>query len=309
MLSRHVLLVPILAVLLLFVSPFTIDAQDAATPQSAPTTTIDPGPRGILEQCVLPSVKIEAVKDMNGFAIRGSGSGTLLNGRYILTANHVIEGATEISALILPDETRVPCEVICHGDMGNADFAILEMDLTPPEAEGALLPSRDVAEIELEHFAEVITPEDFANLATGEELFSAGYPLGGEIHLTRGMLCAKVDGFYTTSCPVIYGNSGGGIYNANHKLVGVLVRIAVSRGVPITHISFMVPISTVWEAVEAEGCSFVWTGEAPPEETTPEPEEPEDESDEDSSAEDHTLNIGPYESILIADLRGMIRED
>lgn len=289
----------IVAVMLAFVlGALPGGAAEADRGDNQPLSALTPATNTYLEKIVFPTVKIECTVEIYGHEATSSGSGSILNSRYILTAYHVVDTAIDITAIVQPNETRVPCTVVCHGDLDSLDYAILQMDRTPPETSGLIVPGNDAPEIEIEHFVDVISPESFGNLATGQEVVIAGHPLGGEIHITEGRLCAKTNGFYSTSAPVIHGNSGGPVFTDDYQLVGVLVRVAVSRGVPITHINFFVPLSSIKEDMHDKGFDFVWAGEAPPPAPEEDQVEPEDTPEEDEESS-NILMIGRYETITL----------
>jgi len=310
MFARNACLLSVM-LLLFAVAPFS-SAQSAR--DDVPLSAITPSQNGLIEKCILPSVKIVSVKDRDGVDVRSSGSGTVLNEKYILTAAHVVDDAVDIFAYISPDNIEVPCTIVCRGDMAAVDYAILEVGSSYLD-NGALLPGVDREIFQPEYFAEIISEGSFDDLSTGQDLFAVGYPLGGEVHITKGMLCAAVDGFYTTSVPVIYGNSGGAVFSSDYRLVGIVVRIAISGWTPISHISFIVPISSIWADVESQGCDYIWEADPAPEPTEPIPEEPQDidpeqepddEGDEETEPEepaDHTLAIGPYLTIPLIVVR------
>jgi len=287
---------------LMFIPIGYTQTNPTVPPVSTEEVEIIDGCDTLVENCILPSVKV--VTD------RGRGSGTIINERYILTACHVIDDATEINILLQPEMEAIPCEVVIKGDLADRDYAILKVKEEEEEAlSGVLLPEvaeEEEEEILFENYANVISAEDFENLRTGDDLFAVGYPLGGELHITKGVLCSASNGFYSTSACVIYGNSGGGIYTEDNRLFGVVVRIAVSGWTPISHVSFVVPISNVRADIHEHEMDFIWDGELPPEsdEEEAEPEEEEAEPEEGAAF----LQIGSYDTILL-DMMYELRRD
>jgi len=269
---------------------------------SAPLSAITPSSSTFLEKTILPTVQIVSTIDVGGLPMMGKGSGIILNERYILTAYHVVDNAIAIKAILQPDGTELSCTLVCHGDLGALDYAILQMHTSIESDSGAIIPGDSASEIDIAYFADVMSPESFEDLVTGQSITIVGYPLGGEIHITDGRLCAKTNGFYTSSAPVINGNSGGPVFTDN-QLIGILVRVATSRGVPITHMNFFVPLDAIQADMHEAGNDFVWAGELPPEpEVTPEDDAAED-SDEPTADLDlnerGALVIGRYDTIFL----------
>lgn len=55
----------------------------------------------------------------------------------------------------------------------------------------------------------------------GDIIYSVGNPLGILRTISKGILSAKDEGFYICDNTTTYGNSGGGLFNANGELIGV----------------------------------------------------------------------------------------
>jgi len=290
---------------LMFIPIGYTQTNSTVPPVSTEEVEIIDGCDTLVENCILPSVKV--------VTNRGRGSGTIINERYILTACHVVKDATEISILLQPSMEEIPCEIVIMGDLADLDYAILKVKEEEEEAlRGVLLPevgeNDEEEEFLFENSANVISTEDFENLKTGDDLFAVGYPLGGELHITKGVLCSASNGFYSTSACVIYGNSGGGIYTSDNRLFGVVVRIAVSGFTPISHVSFVVPMSNVRADIHENGMDFIWEGELPPEPEEGE-EGPEEGQEEAGPEEEATfLQIGSYNTILLDDMYELRRD-
>jgi len=73
--------------------------------------------------------------------------------------------------------------------------------------------------------------------------------------------------YFCSSAPTIYGNSGGSLYLADTgELIGVPARITVAgsmfgAGSPITHLSYAIPITSVYKFIEDEIFSFIYDSE------------------------------------------------
>ena len=184
---------------------------------------------------VLPSV-VEVTTEqvtMNAFLGQyvesGAGSGVIISADgYIITNNHVISGASTIK-VTTSDGTQYDATVI--GADSQTDIAVLKID-----ASGLT--------------AAVIG--DSETLAVGDYVIAVGNPLGtlgGTV--TDGIISAldrgvTVNGqnmtLLQTNAAVSPGNSGGGLFNANGELVGVVN--AKSADSDAEGIGFAIPIDT-----------------------------------------------------------------
>ena len=143
---------------------------------------------------------------------KGLGSGIIVStDGYILTNNHVIEGADDIT-VILPGGREFEAELI-GADAGESgtDLAVLKID-------GADLP--------------VLKFGDSDALEVGEWVVAIGTPFGLSQTVTRGIVSAKGrsnqlghrvlhEDFIQTDTPINRGNSGGALINVRGELVGV----------------------------------------------------------------------------------------
>ncbi len=141
----------------------------------------------------------------------GLGSGVIVSSDgYILTNNHVVEGADELKVL-LPDDREFIAKVI--GTDPKTDVAVVKID-------SEKLP--------------VITLADSAKIRVGDVVFAVGNPLGIGQTVTMGIVSAKGravpgladDGvayqdFIQTDAAINMGNSGGALVDAKGRLVGI----------------------------------------------------------------------------------------
>jgi serine protease Do/serine protease DegQ len=141
----------------------------------------------------------------------GLGSGVIVSpDGYILTNNHVVEGADELKVL-LPDDREYIAKVI--GTDPKTDVAVVKI-------EADKLP--------------VITLADSAKIRVGDVVFAVGNPLGIGQTVTMGIVSAKGraipgladDGvayqdFIQTDAAINMGNSGGALVDAKGRLVGI----------------------------------------------------------------------------------------
>lgn len=148
----------------------------------------------------------------------GIGSGVIISeDGYILTNNHVIEGADEIT-VTLSNERKYKAQLIGRDaggtQVGGTDLAVLKI-----EAEGlSKLPFGDSDALEV-----------------GEWVVAIGNPLNFSQTVTRGIVSAKsrtgfsnikYGDFIQTDAPINRGNSGGALINIRGELVGINTIIA-----------------------------------------------------------------------------------
>lgn len=169
---------------------------------------------------------------------QGFGSGVILSGDgYIVTNNHVIEGAQKI-AVILNDNREFEAKLV--GADPTTDLAVLKID-------GTNLPW--------------LRYGDSDALRLGEWVLAVGNPFNLTSTVTAGIVSAKarnigintadysIESFIQTDAAVNPGNSGGALVNQRGELVGINTAIA-SRTGSFAGYSFAVPISIVRKVVE-----------------------------------------------------------
>lgn len=168
----------------------------------------------------------------------GSGSGVIVSSEgYIVTNNHVIDGASEIE-VILNDNSKYTAKIV------GAD------------------PSTDIAVLKIE--AANLQPIALGNsddLRIGEWVLAVGNPFNLTSTVTAGIVSAKarninilsdrtskdnvpIESFIQTDAAVNPGNSGGALVNTQGELVGINTAIASQTG-SYTGYSFAVPVNLV----------------------------------------------------------------
>ena len=139
----------------------------------------------------------------------GFGSGVIISADgYIVTNNHVIEGADEISVK-LNDSREFVGRII--GTDPNTDLALVK--------------------IEAEDELPTIPVGDSDALKVGEWVLAVGNPFNLNSTVTAGIVSAKarslgvynngIESFIQTDAAINQGNSGGALVNANGELVGI----------------------------------------------------------------------------------------
>ena len=187
----------------------------------------------------------------------GLGSGVIVSpSGYILTNNHVIEGADEIE-VSLNDARKARAKVI--GTDPETDLAILKIDLDK-------LP--------------VIVLGSSEALEIGDQVLAIGNPFGVGQTVTSGIISALgrnqlginvFENFIQTDAAINPGNSGGALVDTQGRLLGINTAI-FSRSGGSLGIGFAIPVSTarqVLDSILKDGqVTRGWIGVEPQELTT-----------------------------------------
>lgn len=151
---------------------------------------------------------------------KASGSGVIISeDGYIVTNNHVVDGANEIT-VTLNDRKNYKGKVV--GTDPNTDLALIKID------------GKDLPVMPLGNSDEV---------RLGQWVLAIGYPLNLDVTVTQGIISAKsrniginrqgaapVEAFLQTDAAVNPGSSGGALVNTNGELVGINAAIASPTG-------------------------------------------------------------------------------
>jgi serine protease DegQ len=185
------------------------------------------------------------------------GSGVIVSSEgYVLTNNHVIEGADDIQ-LVLADGRRLHATV--RGNDPESDLAVLKAD-------GKDLPA--------------ITFGKLDNVQVGDAVLALGNPFGFGNTVTHGIVSAlgrnhlginRFEDFIQTDAAVNPGNSGGALVDSTGSLIGVNSAIFSQSG-GSQGIGFAIPVSlarNVLEQIIRDGeVTRGWLG-IEPQEVTP----------------------------------------
>ena len=170
----------------------------------------------------------------------GLGSGVIVSpDGYILTNNHVVEGADELN-VALPDDREFKAKVI--GTDPKTDIAIIKIDAQN-------LPT--------------VTLADSDKLRVGDIVFAIGNPLNVGQTVTMGIVSALgrknlhllddvggYENFIQTDAPINMGNSGGALVDAKGRLVGINSAIMSTTNGSMG-IGFAVPINLAANVMES----------------------------------------------------------
>ncbi len=158
------------------------------------------------------------------------GSGVVVSpDGYILTNNHVVEGATDIK-VSLSDRREFTAKVI--GADAKTDVAVLKIDATN-------LPALTIA--------------DSSKVQVGDVVFAIGDPFGIGETATMGIVSATNRGFngaiegyedfIQTDAAINHGNSGGALIDLHGDLIGINTAILPGNGGGNQGIGFAIPIN------------------------------------------------------------------
>lgn len=151
---------------------------------------------------------------------RASGSGVIISSDgYIVTNNHVVDGATDIS-VTLNNRKNYKAKVV--GKDANTDIALIKID------------AKDLP---------VINIGNSDDVKLGQWVMAVGYPLNLDVTVTQGIVSAKsrnigintratapVESFIQTDAAVNPGSSGGALVNTNGELIAINSAIASPTG-------------------------------------------------------------------------------
>jgi len=168
---------------------------------------------------------------------RASGSGVLIsNDGYIVTNNHVVEDADEITVTTANRKTYKGTVVATDK---NTDIAVIKID-------GTNLP--------------YLVYGNSDDVKLGQWVLAIGYPLNLDVTVTAGIISAKarsiginkgdhpLESFIQTDAAVNPGNSGGALINTAGELIGINSAIASPTG-SYAGYSYAIPVNIVKKIV------------------------------------------------------------
>ena len=149
----------------------------------------------------------------SGFVISADG--------YIVTNNHVIEGADEIEIEFFPGEGQpaqlLPAELV--GTDPNTDIAVLKVEYDSP--------------LDFVEFGD----SDAVGSRVGDWVLAMGNPLGQGFSVSAGIVSARnralsgtYDDYIQTDAAINRGNSGGPLFNMDGDVIGVNTAILSPNG-------------------------------------------------------------------------------
>ena len=167
---------------------------------------------------------------------RSLGSGVIVSPEgYILTNNHVVDGATDIR-VTLSDKREFKATIV--GTDPKTDVAVLRV-------ESANLPA--------------VTIGDSSKVQVGDYALAIGDPFGVGQTVTMGIVSAKgranlgiedYEDFIQTDAPINPGNSGGALVNDRGELIGINTAILSHGSGGNEGIGFAVPINLARQVMD-----------------------------------------------------------
>ena len=172
---------------------------------------------------------------------RATGTGVVITSDGdILTNDHVVDGADNVSVLFAGDTEPTPATVLAV-DMGN-DLALIHVDKTG------------------------LTPAVFADPSSidiGDEVVAVGFALDldGGPTVTRGIVSAlnrtivsgdgALDGLIQTDTAISSGNSGGPLVNTRGQVIGINTAVFQSSGeVAANNVGFSISVAEALPVIE-----------------------------------------------------------
>ena len=196
----------------------------------------------------------EGGTDPGEYRVSGLGSGIIVRRAgstvYVLTNNHVVESATEVSVK-LHDQRTFPAKIV--GKDARRDIALVSFETKDPVA---------IAEL-----------GDSADLQVGDLVMAVGNPFGFESTLTMGIVSAlgrsapqgqqTYTDYIQTDAAINQGNSGGALVNTLGQVVGINTWIATPTGGSMG-VGFAIPVNNAKKAIDdfiAKGkVEYGWLG-------------------------------------------------
>jgi serine protease Do len=166
---------------------------------------------------------------------RSLGSGIVIskNG-YIVTNNHVIENADEITVTIGNDTTEYTGKLI--GKDADSDIAVIKIE------------AKDLKPIKF---------GESSSLKIGDVIFAVGNPFGIGSTVTQGIISAlnknkvginRYENYIQTDASINPGNSGGALVDSRGALIGINTAI-ISKSGGNNGIGFAIPVAMVKDVV------------------------------------------------------------
>ncbi|HKF24066.1 MAG TPA: trypsin-like peptidase domain-containing protein, partial [Candidatus Angelobacter sp.] len=172
---------------------------------------------------------------------RSLGSGVVLNANgYIITNNHVVEGADRVRVRINSDAPGVLRDAKIIGIDRETDLAVIKID---PPKELTLVPAR---------------LGDSDGMSQGDWVLAVGSPFGLENTVTAGIVSAigrninpsrQFQSFIQTDAAINPGNSGGPLVNMRGEVIGINTAI-YTQSFGYQGVGFAMPSNTVREVYD-----------------------------------------------------------
>jgi len=226
------------------------------------------------EQMIYPVVRVTQG--------RGGGSGTVVYSKalddvfstYVLTNHHVIADAISVSKewdTDLQREVKKEKRSLVYVEIFQYKNISIPIGTLKVEASIVIYnKTEDMALLKLssekitEHVAKLYPKDGIDNIhvfdktvAVGCSLLFPPLPTSGEI--TRQNLYINSLPFNMSSSQIIYGNSGGAMFTADGRLIGIPSLVAIAGwSTPIMHMGLFIPVDRIYKWLEKEHYDFIY---------------------------------------------------
>ncbi len=165
----------------------------------------------------------------------GRGSGVVIDKEgYILTNNHMIEGAEKVT-VEFADGTRLKAEVV--GTDPPTDLALIKID---PERDLPFAPLGDSDALRIGEWVMAIgNPHNFKHTVSVGVVSALGRKLPYLSDRDGGGRDVSLDNFIQTDAAINFGNSGGPLINTRGEIIGINTAISAAA----QNIGFAVPVN------------------------------------------------------------------
>jgi len=218
--------------------------------------------QGLYDEMLYPTVRINT-KD-------GIGSGVVININtpltplnrgdiYVLTAAHVVENNSSVTVTFYSYHRGAEVAEEIQGSVlitdTNKDLALLRIPPTPLTKGGLRGDCLNKWGKEGEIYSARLAPRDY-NYYLFTPVYAIGCSLGLNPRPSSGIITAiHLSGLCVSavevSSPILPGNSGGPVFDANtHKVIGIAVWVKTYYGQLITTMGGIVPISEIYEFLD-----------------------------------------------------------
>ena len=184
---------------------------------------------------------------------------------YAITAYHVARN-------ILADDPSIRKNgftLTQYTSKGKSDFKC-DMVAFNPKRDIALVKIR--SKVPFSNSAKLPTRKELKQIDIWNPVWAVGCPLGNDPIPTGGFISSlkndvRGTSYWMVNAPTYYGNSGGGIFEAeNKKLIGVFSKIYThgsTRPVVIPHMGLVVPMHKVYDFLDKNGYKYLYDPSAP----------------------------------------------
>jgi len=173
----------------------------------------------------------------------GSGSGTVLAGNYVITAQHVIEGSTDVEVYVHREDgtdQMFPAHVLASDEA--KDMAILSV----------------IAKESLPCVS-IMKKQAIMDMPLLSKVYVVGFPLRCGPYFTEGLLVNKQEDMtaykdgWMINANIWFGSSGGGVFDAKSgELVGMPVAIKCMGANAVSFMACVVPGHRIIEWLESK---------------------------------------------------------